>query len=168
MKMRFLLSSLLLVASSVLVLKSSADPILPYQQPIEARLNDDINANNGDLQTLNRALTAYHKPSKSFAGDLSILKSLNSILANTAGYPPLIVDAASAYQNDFEGQHDNLAGQLLSAPITEARNTAKASLARLTKTLSKSVDAATIGKRISLLRTAGSQVVAASNSVQRA
>jgi hypothetical protein len=152
----------------MLVLKSSADPILPYQDPITAKLNEDINANNGDLQTLSRALTAYHKPSKSFAGDLSILKNLNSILANTAGYPPLIVDAANAYQSDFEGQRDDLAGQLLSAPITEARRTAKTSLARLTKTLSNSVVAATISRRISLLRTAGSQVTSASNSVERA
>jgi hypothetical protein len=168
MKMRFLLSSWLLLASAALVLKSSADPILPYQAPIAAKLTDDINANNGDLQTLNRALTAYHKPSKSFSSDLSILKNLNSILADTAGYPPLILDAANAYQSDFEGQRDVLEQQLRRAPLTESRNSAETTLAKLTKTLSNSAVATPISKRLGLLRTAGSQVTSASNNVQRA
>jgi hypothetical protein len=168
MKMRFLLSPLLLLASVALVLKSDADPILPYQQPIAAKLMDDINANNGDLQTLNRALTAYHKTSKSLSADLAILQNLNSILANTADYPPLIVDAANAYQNDFEAQRDALAQQLLPAPITELKTSARTSLGKLTKTLSNSVHATTISKLLGFLRTAASQVVSASNSVQRA
>jgi hypothetical protein len=168
MKMRFFLSSVLLIASTACVLKSSADPILPYQAPIAAKLTDDINANNGDLQTLNRALAAYHKISKSLAGDLSILQNLNSILANTASYPPLILDAANAYQSDFEAQRDTSAQQLLLAPITASRTSARTSLDKLTKTLSNSVHATTISKRITLLRKAGAQVVSASNSVQRA
>ncbi len=108
MKMRFLQLPSLLFASAALVISSSADPILPYQDPIAAQLTADLNAGTGDAQTLNRALSAYHKTSKSLKSDIGILKNLNSILADTAGYPPLLLGASVAYQSDFQGRRDDL------------------------------------------------------------
>ncbi len=168
MKLRFFRRPWLLLVSATLALDSKADPILPYQDPIAAQINADLNAGTGDAKTLNRALTAYHKTSKSLSSDVSILQNLNTLLANTAGYPPLILNAADAYQVDFEGQRDTLNEQLLTAPITDARDSARTSLGKLTKTLSNSVHAPTISKRLSLLRNAGSQVISSSNAVQRA
>ena len=170
MKMRFFLRSLLLTASAaaVLVREASADPILPYQVPIAAQLTNDISNNNGDAATLNRALKAYHKTSKSLSTDISILQNLNSILANTAGYPPLIVNSSDAYQNDFQIRRDALEEQLLPAPLTESKETAQTSLAKLDKSLSNALAATSISKRLSNLRSAANQIPSTSNNIQRA
>jgi hypothetical protein len=166
MKMRSLAVSLF--AGAAMVLNSSADPILPYQNPIAQQLTNDINAHNGDPKTLSRALAAFHKASKTLSSDATILKNLNGILANTEGYPPLILDASLAYQADFQIRRDESADNLTRAPITAAKTTARTTLAKLDKSLSNSVHAATISKRLGFLRTAAGQVTSLSNNVQRA
>ena len=168
MKMRFLQFPLLLIASAALVVSSSADPILPYQDPIAAQLNADLNAGTGDAQTLNRALTAYHKTSKSLKSDIGILQNLNSLLADTAGYPPLLLSASVAYQSDFEGRRNDLIQQLIPAPITESKDVAQTSLAKLTKSLLNAITAPTFSKRLNFQVNAAGQIVSSSNNVQRA
>jgi hypothetical protein len=168
MKMRFFQLPLLLVASAALVLSSSADPILPYQDPIAAQLTSDLNAGTGDAQTLNRALSAYHKTSKSLKSDIGILQNLNSILADTAGYPPLLLSASGAYQSDFEGRRNDLIQQLIPAPITESKDSAQTALGNLTKSLFNAVTAPTFSKRLSSQLKAAGQINSSSNSVQRA
>lgn len=168
MKMRFLQLPLLLIASVALVASSSADPILPYQDPIAAQINADLNSGTGDAQTLNRALSAYHKNSKSLKSDVGILQNLNSILADTAGYPPLLLSASAAYQSDFEGRRDDLIQQLIPAPITESKEAAQTSLVKLTKSLLSAVTAPTFSKRLSFQMKAAGQINSSSNNIQRA
>ncbi|HEY0551075.1 MAG TPA: hypothetical protein VGF13_15830 [Verrucomicrobiae bacterium] len=168
MKMRFLQLPLALLVSAALVMSSSADPILPFQDPIAAQINADLTAGTGDAQTLNRALAAYHKTSKSLKTDMGILQNLNSILANTAGYPPLLLDASIAYQNDFAGRRDELTQQLIPAPITASKDAAQTSINKLDKSLLNAVTAPTFSKRLNFQRTAAGQIISSSNSVQRA
>jgi hypothetical protein len=86
MKKHFVCSVLIALA---LVPAASADPILPYQQPIEQQLTADLNGGTGNTATLSKALTAYGKKSKSLSSDISILRNLNDLLADEAGYESL-------------------------------------------------------------------------------
>ena len=56
MKMHFICTTLIAFA---LIPILSADPLLPYQQPIEQQITADLNGGTGDTATLNKALTAY-------------------------------------------------------------------------------------------------------------
>ncbi len=168
MKLRFLLSSLSCAVSATLVFQAGADPILPYQQPIEQQLTSDINGGIGDLRTLNSALRSYHKTSKSLSGDTTILRSLDKLLAATPTYVPLLSNAANAYQSDFQGRRDELNEQLIPAGLNVNKTYARSALVRVNNALSNAVHAATTSTRITRLQTAASKLAAASNAVQRA
>ena len=168
MKMRFLLVPALLAAGSLTVLNSSADPILPYQQPIEQQLNSDIMGGSPDTATLNRALTAYQKNSKSLRGDITILRNLNNLLDDVAGYDSLLSTAALDYQSDFQGRRDAIYAQLVPAPISESKTVARTALRRVDNSLSNAVNAASTAVRIRHLDLAAQRLGIASNNVQRA
>ena len=157
-----------LLVGVVSVFQAAADPILPYQQPIAAQLNNDLNAHTGDLKTLNKALDAYHKTSKSLNGDLTILKNLNSLLDTTAGYAPLLSDAAANYLTDFQVRRDAIREQLRPAPRSATKNSANRTLAQLDNALSNAVLHTVTSKRITDLQSAAQRLTSASNTVQRA
>lgn len=168
MKMRFLLCFLLSVcAAPLLVFRAAADPILPYQEPIAQRLTNDIALGAGPLTTLNKALNAYHKPSNSLNGDLSILSNLNILLDDVDGYPPLLAQAADDYMAYLYARNVELATQLTPAPLTATRQNAINALKKVETTLSKAASATTLSARISKLATAASQQKTASNLVQQ-
>ena len=168
MKMRFLLGSAWLAASGLLVWQAAADPILPYQVPISVRLTNDINLGVPETPTLEKALKDYHKVSKSLKTDTTILHNLNNKLDEIEGYPELISDAAVAYQLDFELRRNDIARQLIPAPITSKKTSARDAITRVSNTLSNAAIATTTAKRISKLQTAAQQLDSASNSVQKA
>ena len=157
-----------LLVGVVSAFQALADPILPYQQPIAAQLNNDLNAHTGDLKTLSKALDAYHKISKSLNGDVTILKNLNSLLDNTAGYAPLLSDAATSYLADFQGRRDAIREQLRPAPRSATKDSANRALAQLDNALSNAVLHTITSKRISDLQSAAQRLASASNTVQRA
>jgi hypothetical protein len=167
MKMCLLLRPLLSIACATLVLCANADPILPYQQPIADQLAIDQGINNGD-KTINKAVNTFHKTSKSLNSDISILRSLNKLLADTPGYASLLDNAANAYQSDFQGRRDELNEQIIPAPLGVNKTFARSSIAKVDKALSNAVNAATTTLRISSLSTAASKLASASNAVQRA
>ena len=167
MKMRFLLGSLLCVASVALVLNTSADPILSFQQPIADQLTADLAANSAD-KTLNSALNTFHKTSKSLSGDISILRSLDKLLADRAGYGPLLDTAANGYQADFQSRRDELNNQVIPAPISANKALARTAIAGVDKALSNAVHAASTATRITRLQLAATKLAFASNAVQRA
>jgi hypothetical protein len=168
MKMRFLLGSVLLATAGLLVPDAAADPLLPYSQPIAVQLTNDINASHPETPTLLGALNAYHKTSKTLYSDTTILRNLNSLLDDVAGYAPLIAEAALDYQEDFEIRRDEITAQLIPAPISANKTLARKSLTRVSNTLSNAAIATTPARRIGKLRTASKQLISASNSVQRA
>ena len=163
--MRFLLCPLLCVASFVLT--ANADPLLSFQQPIADQLNTDLLATPGD-KTLNSALNTFHKTSKSLSSDISILRSLDKLLADRAGYGSLLDDAANDYQADFQSRRDAIDQQLIPAPISVNKTTARSSIASLDKAISNSVNAASTELRITRLKTVATRLTSASNAVQRA
>jgi hypothetical protein len=169
MKMPLLLRSLLTAAAlSFSLLNAGAQPILPYQQPIEQQLRDDIAAGSGDLKTLNRALDAYNRTSRSLTGDIGILRDLNSLLATNPNYPTLLSDAANAYLGDFQGRRDQLAEQLRPAPRSATKTSAQTLLRKLDMSLSNAVVAADTTDRIKHLQSAAAKIPQTSNTVQRA
>jgi hypothetical protein len=165
MKMHFVCSALIALA---LVPAASADPILPYQQPIEQQLTADLNAGTGNTATLNKALTAYGKASKSLSSDISILRNLNDLLADEAGYESLLADAASAYLSDFQVRRNVLGEQLRPAPRSSTKTTAQKQLRRLDGSLSNAVNATSTAQRISALQSSATKLINTSNTVQRA
>ena len=168
MKLRFLLGALSFTVSASLVFQAGADPILPYQRPIAVQLTNDINGSVGDLKTLNSAVQSFHKPSKNLQGDTSILRSLDKLLAATPTYIPLLSNAASAYQSDFQGRRDDLYERLIPAGLNVQKTAARTALVRLDNALSNAVNATTTSTRITRLQTAASKLASASNAVQRA
>jgi hypothetical protein len=167
MKTQALFSSLVLVAT-VALLDAGADPILPYQQPIAQQLTDDIAGGTGNQDAFNKALSAYHRASRSLSGDMGILRSLNDLLANEPNYPALLSAAADAYQNDFQARRDALAEQLRPAPRSTVKTSAQKLLTRLDGALSKAAAATTAAERIAALQSAAAKIPPASNTVQRA
>jgi hypothetical protein len=165
MKMRFLLLPALLV-TGLAALECAADPILPYQQPIEAQLTNDLAAGSPDARTLERALATYHRTSKSLRGDTTILRSLNSRLTTVAGYGVLLSNAAVAYKDDFLLRHEELEQQLVPAPISANKTAARTALTRVENSLSNALHATSDTARIRNLHTAAQRLAAASNSVQ--
>jgi hypothetical protein len=165
MKVHFLLCSALFVAA---VLTTHADPILPYQQPIAQQLTNDIEGGSGDLTTLNRALDTFHRTSKSLNGDISILRDLNNLLASNPNYPTLLADAAAGYLGDFHGRHDALRTDLLPAPRSSVKDSARRLLNRINNALAEADVATTTSERIKELGTAAAKLPNASNTVQRA
>lgn len=165
MKMRSFL--LLCGVSFAVILSSSADPILPFQQPIADQLNNDLAINSSD-KTLNAALNKFHKTSKSLSGDITILRGLNSLLMDTAGYPPLLDAAANDYQSDFQLRRDALNEQLIPAPITATKTLAHTALIGLDKALSNAVNSVSTSARLTRLQSAATKLASASNAVQRA
>jgi len=168
MKMHVVIRSLLLVAISALAFDASADPILPYQQPIARQLTNDIAAGTGDQNTYNKALNAYHKTSKTLSSDINILKSLNDLLASEPNYPALLSEAAFAYQNDFEVRSAVLAEQLRPAPLSSTRTSAEKQLGKLNAALSNAAIATTTSARIADLKSAAAKIPTTSNTVQSA
>lgn len=168
MKMHVRFHALLFAATAALIPTASADPILPYQQPIAQQLMSDITAGTGKQATLNKALNAYHKTSRSLSGDITILKNLNDLLAAEPNYPALLANAALAYQNDFDGQSDALAEQLRPAPRGKIKTSAQTQLAKLNKALSNAAIATTTSARIADLKSAAAKIMTSSNTIQRA
>jgi hypothetical protein len=169
MKMRALFCSLLVVCvAPLLVFRAVADPILPYQEPIEQRLVNEIALGIEPLATLNKALNAYHKPSKSLNGDLSILSNLNILLGEVTGYPPLLAQAANDYMAYLQVQNLQLTAQLIPAPLSSTRQNAANALQKVETSLSKAASATSLSAQISKLATAASQQKTASNQVQQA
>ena len=167
MKKRFLFCPLLCAACVWLVLNASADPILPFQQPISDQLNADLLVSPSD-KTLNSANNAFHKTSKSLSGDISILHNLDKLLADVPGYSSLLDNAANDYQADFQVRRDVIDQQLIPAPISANKTTARSSIASLDKAISNSVHAASTEARITRLKTVATKLNSASNAVQRA
>ena len=172
MKMCFLLRSLCIAAAlSLLILDAVADPIRPYQQPIEQQLQADINGGTGDLNTLNRALNTYHRASRTLSSDIGILRDLNSLLADQPNYPALLSDAANAYLVDFQARRNVLALQLVPAPRSTTKKSAQTSLGKLDTSLSNAVVAASATNttvEIKHLLNAAGKITQTSNVVQRA
>ena len=169
MKMPLLLRPLLIVcAASFILSNASAEPILPYQQPIGQQLTNDIDSASGDAGLLNRALSTYIRPSHSLSGDVDILHDLNSLLATTPNYPALLADAANGYQNDFFGRRDQLVEQLRPAPRSAIRTSAQTLLRELNTSLSNAVATADTADRIHFLAVAAARIPPASNTIQRA
>ena len=168
MKMRFLQGSLLLTVAGLLAWNAKADPILPYLQPVAVQLTDDINAGSPDVRTLERALKSFHQTSKTLRSDANILRSLNTSLNSITGYAPLLTNAALDYQADFQLRRDEITGQLIPAPISANKTSARTALTRVNNSLSNAVIATTTARRIQFLQTAAQQLASASNSVQRA
>lgn len=166
MKMHLPVCSMLVAFT--LIPFASADPILPYQQPIQQQLTTDIAGGAGDLNTLNKALNAYQKASRSLNGDISILRNLNELLADQPSYPALIVDAANAYGNDFQGRREALAEQLRPAPRSSTKTSANLLLVKIDKGLSNAVNAVTTAQEISALQSVSSKLATTSTTVQRA
>ena len=159
---------MLLTAASLLAWNAKADPILPYSQPVAAQLTSDINGGSPDVKTLERALKSFHATSKSLRGDANILRNLNTTLNPIAGYAPLLTNAALDYQADFQLRRDEITGQLIPAPISANKTSARSALTRVNNSLSNAVLATTTAKRIQHLQNAASLLATASNSVQRA
>ena len=169
MKMRVLFCSLLMVcAAPLLVFRAAADPILPYQEPVAQRLTSDIALGGGPLTTLNKALAAYHKPSHSLNGDLSILSNLNILLGGVTGYPSLLAQAANDYMAYLSARNVELAAQLIPAPLNATRQNAINALRKVETTLAQAAGATSATSQISRLATAASQQKTASNLVQQA
>ncbi len=168
MMMRFLFGSALFAACSTLVWDASADPILPYSQPVSVQLTNDLNGGSPAARTLEKALQAYHKTSKNLRGDTTILRNLNNLLGEVSGYAPLLADATSGYQADFQVRRDEITAQLIPAPISANKTAARTALTRVNNSLSNAVLAATTAKRIQHLQSAAQRLAAASNNVQRA
>ena len=167
--MKMNVSSLLMICvAPLLVFRAHADPILPYQRPIEQQLTNDINAGTGDANTLNKALDTYHRTSKNLNGDISILRDLNKLLAETPNYPALLADAASAYLLDFEIRQNVLTEQLRPAPLSSTRTSAEQMLAKIDKALSNAEIATVTSQRIKHLQTAAMTIPPTSNTVQKA
>jgi hypothetical protein len=166
MKIHLLVGPVLL--GCVLVPFAPADPILPYQQPIEQQLTTDLNGGAGNAATLNRALNAYHRASRSLSGDISILRSLNDLLASESGYASLLADAANAYLADFQPRRDAIVEQLRPAPRSTSKTLARKQIRRLDGALSNAVDAASTAQEISALQSAAAKLINTSNTVQRA
>lgn len=167
MKIQLLLCSTLL-ALAVCVPRAVADPLLPYLDPVAAQIQSDLEGGVGDAQTLNRALSAYQKNSKSLSGDTTILRNVHNILGEEAGYVPLLATAALNYQGDFQGRRDELYAQLVPAPISANRTSARTALRRVDVSLSNAVNAASTSVRIRHLQTAAQRLGVATNSVRRA
>ena len=165
MKMHFVCSALIALA---LVPVAFADPILPYQQPIEQQLTADLDSGTGNTATLNKALTAYGKTSKSLTGDTSILRNLNDLLTDEAGYESLLADAANLYLIDFQVRRNVLAEQLRPAPLSSTKDAARKQLSRLDASLSNAVNAVSTAQRISALHSSAGKLINTSNTVQRA
>jgi hypothetical protein len=157
-----------LVTACALVGVAVADPILPYQQPIEQQLTTDLEAGGGNTDVLNRALAAYGKTSRTLGGDISILRNLNALLADEPGYGALLSDAANAYLTDFQGRRDELNEQLRPAPRSATKTQARKQIRRLDTILSNAVDGAGTSQRITALQSAATRIMGASNLVQRA
>jgi hypothetical protein len=168
MKTPVLLGCLLLVASVALVFEAGADPILPYQQPIAQQLTNDIAGGAGDANILNKALSTYHRSSKSLQGDISILRDLNDLLATTPNYPALLAEAAAAYLTDFSGRRDELYEQVRPAPRSTTKDSAKKLLGKIDAALSSAELATNTSDRIKHLGTAAGKFPNTSNTVQRA
>ena len=151
------------------VFQVSADPVLPYQKPIERRLTNEIALGLGDLTTLNKALDAYHKKSKSLSGDITILQNLNNLLDEEAGYPPLVAEAATNYLTDFQFRRDVLYEQLRPAPRSSTKDSAKKTLGKLDNALtSADLNHTNITKQLADLQSASQKIPSASNMVQMA
>lgn len=161
-------ASLTLLAGVVSVFQAVADPVLPFQKPIEQRLTNEIALGIGNQTTLNKALDAYQKKSKALSGDTTILNNLNNLLDTTTGYPPLISDAATTYLSYFQVQRDELYNQLRPAPLSSTRTSAVKKLAKLDNVLSNAVLATTISKQISDLQSAAQKIPDASNTIRMA
>lgn len=168
MKMRSLVRSALFAAGGLLVWQAAADPILPYQVPISVRLTNEISLGVPETPTLEKALKDYHKVSKSLQNDTVTLRNLNNRLDEIPGYPELISEAALAYLVDFELRRNDIARQLIPAPISGNKTSARTAITRVSNTLSNAAIATTTAKRISKLQTAAQQLNSASNSVQKA
>ena len=169
MKMCFVPGPMLfLAACTALVWNAAADPILPYAQPVAVQLTNDINTGSPDVKTLERANKSFHTTSKSLRGDANILRSLNTYLGGLTGYAPLLTNAALDYQADFQLRRDEITGQLIPAPISPNKTSARTALTRVNNSLSNAVLATTTARRIQHLQNAASQLTLASNSVQRA
>ena len=168
MKMRFLRGSLLLTVAGLLAWNAKADPILPYSQPVFVQLTNDIAVGSPDVKTLQRALKSFHATSKNLRGDANILRNLNTTLNPITGYAPLLTNAALDYQADFQLRRDGITEQLIPAPISANKTSARTALTRVNNSLSNAVLAATTARRIQHLQNAASQLTSASNSVQRA
>lgn len=168
MKMHLLLSSMLIIGAALPVSDACADPILPYQQPIEQQLTADLAGGSGDAKTLNKALDTYHRTSKSLSGDIGILRDLNNLLAETPNYPALLAGAADAYANDFAVRRDALVEQLRPAPISTTKTSAQKMINKITAALSNAENATVLSKRIANLQTAATKIPPTSNTIQRA
>jgi hypothetical protein len=170
MKMHLLLRSLLMVcAASFAALDTSADPILPYQQPIADHLDGDISGGFGDARTLNHALSTFHRRSRSLAADIGILRDLNRLLASEPNYPALITNAVGGYLGDFEDRRAALKEQLRPAPRSAAKTSAQKLLERASDAFA-SVESHTntTTRDIAQLLTAATKIQQASNVIQRA
>jgi hypothetical protein len=168
MKMHLLLSSLLIMGAALPVSEACADPILPYQQPIEQQLTNDLAMGSGDANTLTKALDTYHRTSKSLSSDIGILRDLDNLLAETPNYPALLTNAANDYLNDFEIRRDALVEQLRPAPISTTKTSAQKMLDKITAALSNAENATVLSKRIAYLQTAATKIPPTSNTIQRA
>jgi hypothetical protein len=166
MKLHLLLSSALLIFATIAIVH--ADPILPYQQPIAQQLTNDIDGGTGDANTLNRALTTYHRASRSLSGDIGILRDLNNLLASNPNYPTLLSNAASAYLTDFQARRDAMREQLRPAPRSTTKDSANLLLRKIDRALATAEVATATTDRIQSLATAATKIPVASNTVQRA
>ena len=169
MKMHLLLNSLLTIsAASLLVFRAGADPILPYQLPIAQQLTNDIDSGTGDQRTFGSANRAYHQRSRSLSGDITILRSLNSLLAEEPNYPTLLKMAADNYLADFTARRAALAEQLRPAPRSSTKNSARSLLLRIDRSLTNAAAATSTADEINSLASAATRLDTASNTVQRA
>jgi hypothetical protein len=169
MKMHLLFKSLLtLGAASLLVFRAGADPILPYQLPIAQQLTNDINSGAGNQRAFGSANREYNRHSRSLSGDITILRNLNSLLADEPNYPALLKTAADDYLADFTARSAALAEQLRPAPRSSTRASARALLRRIDSSLSNAGVATTTGAEIRSLASAASRFAIASNTIRSA
>lgn len=160
------------------LLSASADPILPYTQPVAAQLSNDVAAlqaipdrtpeENKRLATGNSALRSYRRTSRNFTTDISILRSLDSLLARSPGYPALLADAVTGYINDFYSREEELRTSVLTAPRSMIRSNALAQLNSITNKLAHASTAATTTKAIPFVQAAAQKLPVASNNVVHA
>jgi hypothetical protein len=169
MKMHLLFNSWLMVgAASLLVFRAAADPILPYQQPIAEQLTNDINSGTGHQRTFASANDVFNRRSRSLYGDISILRDLNSLLHDEPNYPTLIKTAADNYLADFRVRSADLAEQLLPAPRSSTKRSARDQLSLVDRSLANAAAATSTSSELSFLATATTRMIVASNTIRRA
>jgi hypothetical protein len=155
-----------------------ADPTLPYALPVATQLSNDVVVLEGlpsptaeqkrQLRTYRSALDSYRAESVNPAGDMSILKSLNEILASSTGYPPLVATAADEWSDAYRADHDSWHARALTTPRSSWRLRSFNQLGVISNYLSRATNTTTTTAQINQLERVARRLPGASNSVSRA